>query len=218
MIAWHCERAGRDLTGRRAVHSARPATLLFRETAVKDMVRIEPTLSYEHLRQLPEDGNRYEILEGRLAATPAPSTRHQRIVTRLCGMLLRAEQAGYGTVFVAPTDVVLHPVEAAVEPDVLFVSAQRTEIITEMKIEGAPDLIIEVLSDSTRERDLGVKLRQYARHGVRWYWVVDPDKQHVRIFTWRDGAYEEHASLGPADRLESPLFPTITSPVRELFV
>lgn len=184
---------------------------------VNVMARIEPTLSYEHLRQLPDDGNRYEILEGRLAVTPAPSTRHQSVVTALCGALLRAQQAGYGRAFVAPTDVVLHPVEAAVEPDLLFVAAHRIEIITEKKIDGAPDLVIEVLSDSTRERDLGVKLRQYARHGVRWYWVVDPDTQQVRVFAWREGAYEEQACLGSADRLESPLFPTIGIALRDLF-
>jgi Uma2 family endonuclease len=181
------------------------------------MARIEPVLSYEHLRQLPDDGNRYEILDGRLVVTPAPSTRHQRAVWNVARVLDRAVQAGYGVAYVAPIDVVLHPTEAAVQPDLLFVAGDRLHIVAEARIEGPPDLIVEVLSDSTRDRDLGVKLRQYARHGVRWYWAVDPDRAEVRVFAWREGAYEEQPVLRRGDRLGCPLFPGVEADVAEVF-
>jgi Uma2 family endonuclease len=181
------------------------------------MARIEPILSYEHLRQLPDDGNRYEILEGRLVVTPAPSTRHQKILGALHAFLHRAQDAGYGDAYVASTDVVLHPTEAAVQPDLLFIAKDRHDIITEHKIEGAPDLIVEVLSDSTRDRDLGVKLRQYARHGVPWYWAVDPDAEEVRVFAWREGAYEELPILRHGDRLSCPLFPAVEVDAAKIF-
>jgi Uma2 family endonuclease len=181
------------------------------------MARIEPVLSYEHLRQMPDDGNRYEILEGRLVVTAAPTTRHQRAVWNVTRVLDRAVQAGYGTAYVAPIDVVLHSTEAAVQPDLLFIATDRLQIVTEEKIEGAPDLIVEVLSDSTRNRDLGVKLRQYARYGVHWYWAVDPDAHEIRVFAWREGAYEEQPVLRRGNRLGCPLFPKIEVDVAEVF-
>jgi Uma2 family endonuclease len=131
---------------------------------------IESRLTYEHLRQLPDDGRRHELVEGELVVSPAPTTKHQRVVRNIGLVLLQAQASGAGEVLWAPTDVVLDPQVDAVEPDLLFVVSERRSIIAEDQVRGAPDLLVEVLSDSTAERDLGVKLRIYARYGVRFYW------------------------------------------------
>jgi len=181
------------------------------------VARIEPTLSYEHLRQMPDDGKRYEILEGALAVTASPNEPHQRIVGNLFELLRLAQRQGHGRAYVAPFDVVLHDTEAVVEPDLLFISKERLAIITREAVRGAPDLLVEILSPATRDRDLGVKLRQYAKQGVRWYWVVDPDRREIRVFAWRDGAYEEQVVPRPGARLSNPLFPGIEIDVADAF-
>lgn len=81
----------------------------------------------------------------------------------------------------------------------------------------APDLLIEILSPTTSKRDLGVKLRQYAKQGVRWYWVVDPDRHEIRVFDWRGGAYEEQGTLRSGAKLSSPLFPGVEIDVADIF-
>jgi Uma2 family endonuclease len=181
------------------------------------MARSERVLTYEDVRRTPEDGKRYELLEGQLVVTASPNTRHQGIVVRLLSMLLwPAEQHGYGCAFGAPVDVVLHETEAVVVPDLVFIAKDRLGIITEPAVRGAPDLVVEILSPSTGGRDLGVKLRLYAKHGVRWYWVIDPERQVIRVFEWRDGAYIEQAPRRPGDTLTSPLFPDVSAALTEV--
>jgi Uma2 family endonuclease len=181
------------------------------------MARIKPTLTYEHLRHTPDDGKRYEILEGELVVTDSPTTAHQQIVGNLFEVLRQAQRGGHGRAYIGPVDVVLHDTEAVVVPDVVFIAKDRLAIVKEKAIIGAPDLIVEILSPSTRNRDLVLKLRQYANHGVRWYWVIDPDRREVRVFEWKDGAYEEHGVLRPGAKLSSPLFPGVETDVADVF-
>jgi Uma2 family endonuclease len=181
------------------------------------MARIEPTLSYEHLRQTPDDGKRYEILEGELVVTASPNTRHQEIAGNLFGLLRQAQQRGYGRAYTAPIDVVLHETEAAVVPDLVFVAKERLATVKKEAIRGAPDLLVEILSPTTSKRDLGIKLRQYAKHGVSWYWVVNPEAREIRVFARRDGSYEEQGTLRPGAKLSSPLFPGIEIDVADVF-
>lgn len=163
---------------------------------------------------MPDDGRRYELVEGELVVTPAPSTRHQRIVFHVAALLRRAEEAGHGKAFTAPTDVVLSP-ESAVQPDLLFIAAGRLGIVTEDNVQGAPDLVVEVISEATRRRDLGPKLRLYARHGVRWYWAVDPEEDVVRAYDLAAGVAEP-VFLRPGQRLGCPAFPGVEADVAEL--
>ncbi|NOZ55325.1 MAG: Uma2 family endonuclease [Calditrichaeota bacterium] len=138
-------------------------------------------LTLEDYRQLPDDGKRYEILEGELAVTPAPGTKHQRIVGNLFRLLTQFLSKGpAGEVFVAPLDVVLAP-HTVVQPDLLFVSEARANIIREDGIYGAPDLVVEVLSPSTAERDRGVKRRLYLHYGVREVWLMDPEARTFEV-------------------------------------
>ena len=173
-------------------------------------------LTYDDLREMPDDGRRYEALEGDLAVSPAPSWTHQRIVARLFKLLQRAEDAGCGVAATAPVDVVLSAA-TVVQPDLLFISRDRAAIITHENVQGAPDLVVEVLSETTRRRDLGPKLRLYARHGVRWYWAVDPDEQAVRVYTLEEGPYGEPNFVRTGNTLTCPLFPAVRVEVDEMF-
>lgn len=180
------------------------------------MALIKPRFSYEQLAQLPDDGQRYEIVEGDLVVSPAPAPRHQRIVGNLFTLLRRAEQAGYGQVYQAPLDVVFDP-RNVTQPDLLFIRRDRLAIVTETNVQGAPDLVVEVLSPSTRERDLGAKSRLYARFGVPYYWVVDPETQTVHSYTLHAGGYAAEPVLRPGDTLTCPLFPSLSIAVADLF-
>ncbi len=135
------------------------------------------------------DDERCEIIDGELFVNPAPLTRHQRI----CRRLFRALDAAYGDtgrgeVFFAPLDVVLDD-ENVVQPDLVYVAAGRADIVGEQHVRGAPDLVVEVLSESTRRRDLRVKRDLYERFGVARYWIVDPEADRVEMYVLVDGAY-----------------------------
>ena len=140
---------------------------------------------------MPDDGNRYEAIEGDLHMTPAPTTLHQRVSKRLTYALDRIlERPGLGEVFVAPYGVEFPATGEGVQPDIVFVSRKRREIITEAGIVGAPDLVVEILSPSTAGRDRTIKLRLYERHGVREYWIVDTDENAIDV--WRFGEEPAH--------------------------
>ncbi len=143
-------------------------------------------VTWEDVERMPEDGNRYEWMAGRLYVTPAPRLRHQRVSKRLQTALLQIlEQPGHGEVFYAPVLVEFPGSSDRVQPDLLFVSAERRRILGEKAVLDAPDLVVEILSPTTSHRDRGVKLDIYARHGVREYWIVDPVRDIVDV--WRFG-------------------------------
>lgn len=180
------------------------------------MTVITPLFSYGDLAQLPDDGKRYEIVAGELLVSPAPGTGHQEIVDNVMALLRRARGAGYGRGYVAPLDVVFDP-HNVVQPDACFVLASRLQIVTAANIQGAPDLVVEILSPNTRARDLGVKARLYARFGVPHYWVIDPDDRSVQSFALREGRYVAAPVSRPGDTLTCPLFPDVVVAVAELF-
>jgi len=109
--------------------------------------------TYDEYLLFPNDGKRYELIEGDRFVTPAPRTKHQRILTTLVTFLnLYVQKTHLGEIFCAPTDVVLSDIDV-VQPDLLFVSQARASIITEKNIQDAPDLVVEIVSDSTRRPD-----------------------------------------------------------------
>ena len=172
--------------------------------------------TYKDLRHTPDDGKRYEVLEGDLIVSPSPKVSHQRIVKRLQGLLMRAEDAEYGEGFPAPLDVVLSDHDV-VEPDLLFIAKDRLGIVTEDNVQGAPDLVVEVISEGSRKRDAITKRVLYARYGVRFYWLVDPEEETVRVFELKEGGYDEPATLRAGQELGCALFPGITADVGRLF-
>jgi Uma2 family endonuclease len=152
------------------------------------------TYTYEDYAQLPE-GAPYQLIEGQLVMAPSPRVYHQLIVGALYRALhAHVHQHDLGEVFVAPVDVYLSETTTLV-PDVIFVAAARRAIIGEMKIEGAPDLVMEVLSPSTAYYDLKEKKRLYEQHGVREYWLVDPEADDVEIYRLDEDQGENQYAL-----------------------
>ena len=147
--------------------------------------------TWEDVLRMPDDGNRYEFIGGRLYVTGPPWVRHHRVSDRLRCALKRMLQApGHGEVFYALLLVEFPGTGDRVQPDIFFVSNERRGIIKETQILGAPDLVIEIVSSSTAHRDRGIKLDLYARRGVREYWIVDPDEDVVDV--WRFGGQPGH--------------------------
>lgn len=152
------------------------------------------TWTYEDYAQLPDDGYRYEVFEGDLLMSPAPTTDHQDAVIRLSTLLfLWVKATGAGRVLTAPCDVVFAPA-VVVQPDILFVAADRTHLIGPQNIAGAPDLVVEIVSPSDPDYDRVRKHELYARHGVREYWIVDPVSRTIEVFVLGPDGY------GPALR------------------
>jgi Uma2 family endonuclease len=130
--------------------------------------------TFQDWLQTPEDGLRHEILDGDHVVTPAPNLHHQRISRRIHHQLYQQiELTGRGEVFYAPAGVRLSD-EDVVEPDLFVVLAERSGIMLETHVDGAPDQVVEILSKSTGRRDRGIKKRRYARFQVPEYWIVDP--------------------------------------------
>ena len=142
-------------------------------------------ITWQDVQQLPDDGHRHEAIEGELYVTPAPSFRHQRISQRLEQALLELlERPGHGLVVHAPIGVEFPSTSEGVQPDIVFVSSARRAIISEAGIQGAPDLLIEILSPTTAHRDRGIKRKLYERQGVGQYWIVDPEARAVEVWTF----------------------------------
>ena len=172
--------------------------------------------TYEDYRRAPDD-KRYELLNGELMMVPAPNMRHQRVLQRLFRDLDRfTEEHGLGEVYVAPVDVVLSDTDV-VQPDVLFISRAREDRITDENVRGAPDLVIEILSPSTADRDLGHKHELYGRHGVLEYWVVDPVAETVAVHRQRDGRLERARTFGHGDSVGTALLHGLQRKLDDLF-
>ena len=188
-------------------------------TTAASASRIPPSLklTYHDYLLLPEDSNRYEIIDGELYMTPSPATRHQRISKAILILLDRfVREKKLGEVFHAPIDVLLSDVDVVV-PDLVFVSTERAKIVTEKNIDGSPDLIIEILSPSTAGRDRDIKLKRYAKFKVPEYWIVDPNACSVEIFRLAAKGYNLHASGRRTGALASPTFPGFGLDLRALF-
>jgi Uma2 family endonuclease len=155
------------------------------------MSTLTRTWTYADLDELPEEqtGNRYEIIGGRLIVTPSPVPLHESLGIELTLEFGNFVKAGHlGRVFGDRVDVKLN--DEVVIPDLLFIRRDRLGIIGPAAIEGAPDLVLEILSPSTRERDLGEKLALYARFGIPEYWVVDPKARSITVYVLRGDRYE----------------------------
>lgn len=159
------------------------------------------------LAQLPSD-EWYEIEEGELLVSPAPTREHQWVSMQLSAFLLQAHAAGYGHAYHGSIEV-RFPNGRKVEPDLVFVRAGHEEIEVREGIAGVPDLIVEILSPSTAYRDMGDKLRLYEEQGVPHYWTITPAARAIQPYELKSGRYEVGPLLCPGDRLVLPFAPEI---------
>ncbi len=160
------------------------------------MVASIQSLTYLDLAQTPEDdGKRYELLGGEIIVTASSAKKHVRVSYRLARMLSdHVEQNDLGEILPAPIDVKITPFDVVV-PDIIFLSKSRVNIFGEQYVDGPPDLVVEVLSPSTRVRDGTTKLNLYARTGVAEYWIVDPDRASVTVHVLQaNGVYQALAT------------------------
>ncbi len=172
--------------------------------------------TYEDYKHTPED-KRYELIDGDLIMVPAPRTAHQKSSMNLVNPLFTfVTENGLGVVFAAPYDVVLSETDV-VQPDILFVSNERSHIINEDNIRGAPDLVVEVLSPSTAQRDRTLKRTLYALHGVSEYWQADTDAKSVMVLTLEDGEFRVAGIYGEGQTLVSPLLAGFALEIDRIF-
>jgi Uma2 family endonuclease len=171
--------------------------------------------TYDDYQQLPE-GAPYELIYGHLVMSPSPSTQHQRLVRRLSRTLENSTRNMGGEVLFAPMDVYLSD-DTVVQPDVLYVSSNRSDRIQEQEINGAPDLVMEVASPSTSHLDVFDKKQLYEAHGVREYWIVDPDTKTVEVYRNTDDGFRQHTRLVDEGKVSSTLLEDLTVSLEDLF-
>ncbi len=181
--------------------------------------RIEPLLTVSNLDACPDDGNRYELINGELFVSRAPRLPHQLVLQNLqMALLMYLANNKLGTV--VPGAGAVFSLYDAVIPDLVFVRNERwNEIVSNDRFIGAPDLVIEVMSPGkeNRERDLLVKRQLYAKCGVEEYWIVDTDNRSVSICRLQGQTLEEVAALTDADEITSPVLPGLQIKLSAVF-
>lgn len=175
------------------------------------------TWTYADVADWPEaeHGERYEIIEGVLVVSPSPIPLHQSLMIELTLIVGPFVKAGrLGRLFTAPVDVLLAD-NVLLIPDLVFVRQDRLHIVGPTLIAGPPDLVVEILSPSTRRRDLGKKLRLYAQFGIPEYWIVDPRARTLAVYVLIDRQYQ--LALQEDGIARSTVLPGLTIDVAALF-
>jgi Uma2 family endonuclease len=177
-------------------------------------------LTYGDYVLIPEDGQRHEIIDGEHYVTAAPFIPHQRLSFELAGRFwayLRRQPIGQA--LSAPVDVLLSKHDI-VQPDLLFISTERAGIVADQRnVKGAPDLLVEILSKSTRKLDEVLKLDLYERSGVLEYWIFDTDRRSVQAYRLENERLVLVTTLfaKAGGILTTPLLPGFELPLAEIF-
>ena len=177
---------------------------------------IAARLTYQDYLDTPGD-ERYELLDGELILVGSPNRNHQTTSMELGSRMHSfVKENDLGWVFHAPYDVLLSDSDV-VQPDLLFISKEREHISTHANIQGAPDLIVEILSPSSARRDWGYKRELYARHEVKEYWIVDPTNRIVYVMLLKNGVLDLDATYGEGDTVTSSTLEGFIVDVVDLF-
>ena len=172
--------------------------------------------TYDDYLNTPDD-KRYELLDGELVMPPAPGEFHQSVSIQLGAKLfLFTSEHSLGRVYHAPFDVVLSDMDV-VQPDLIFVSNERADIITSANIQGAPDLVVEILSPTTAARDKTFKRSLYARHGITEYWMVNLTEKTITVLRLGEHGFEVIDTYGEGESLTSPTLQGFTLNLDEIF-
>lgn len=172
--------------------------------------------TYEDYLNTPE-GERYELLDGELILVASPNEEHQFASIRLASrMHFYVDEGELGWVFHAPFDIVFSDTEV-VQPDVMFISKERENIRTRANVQGAPDLVVEILSPSSVSRDWNYKRELYAKYGVKEYWIADPVHKMVSVMLLKDGVLELAGTYVEGDTVDSMALEGFSVEVGEIF-
>lgn len=174
-------------------------------------------LTYADYYAMTPEGAGYQLLDGELIEMASPTVRHQR-ATRNIGRSLDpfVVDNDLGEILYAPMDVVLTDNDTF-QPDILFVSTERSHILTDANVQGGPDLVVEILSPSTAQHDLGYKMELYAQHDVKEYWIGDCEAATIRVLLLTDGAFATAGVYGTGDTLTSPTLPGFSLDIDDVF-
>lgn len=172
--------------------------------------------TYEDYLHTPE-GERYQLVEGFLIKEPAPATYHQHLSWKIGFILGKYITENHlGKIFAAPCDVHLDN-KTVLQPDIMFISKERENIITEQNIKGTPDLTIEIISPSSAYMDLVKKKRIYAKFGVKEYWIIYPEERTAEIYTLKGNFFSLHKTFTEKDTLVSPLLKDLKIDLYKIF-
>ncbi len=174
--------------------------------------------TYEDYLHFPED-KRYEIIDGEVSLAPSPDKIHQDISRNLEFILWEfVKKNDLGLVYYAPFDVVLSEIDI-VQPDLIFVSKERKLIVTEKNIQGAPDMVIEILSPSSQYKDKVIKAELYKKFGVREYWLIDPQEKQITLYDFGSSKGKSSKAIYTLDEIfESPLLAGLKISLKEIFI
>jgi len=176
-----------------------------------------PKLTKDDYRKLPDNGPRFQLIEGELYMSPAPNRYHQVISRNIEYLLLKyLEKNPIGELYHAPFDVYLSDNDVF-QPDIVFVRKKNFDVLTDAGIEGTPDVVVEILSPSNAYLDRQAKLRVYARTGVTELWLVDPETRSIQVFLLQKDATKPASVYGEGDHFSSPHFPGLSISGAEIF-
>jgi len=174
-------------------------------------------MTHRDLDDTPDDGNRYEVIDGELHVTPFPTTGHQKVVTELLFLLrLHVGEEGLGDVFVSGLKVVLDE-HTGVGPDLVYIATEQAGGLRRDGYHGPPALVVEVLS-SKPTLDTKVKRGTYARAGIRHHWIVDPEERILREYCLEGTEYVVRAEVRDDDEFRPELFPRLAIPLGRLWI
>ena len=175
-------------------------------------IGLKTRLDYGDYCAIPPDGKRYELLDGEVYVSPAPSPAHQRMVLRL-GRILQDFFGGSAEVFISPIDLILTPHDV-VQPDIVVVADPVQ--VSERGIEGPPLLVVEILSPATTVYDRTTKASRYAALGITHYWIADPLTFRLECFRLEGAVYRPVVAVGREESLTHPDFPGLGFPLSQL--
>lgn len=173
--------------------------------------------TYDDYRHLPDDGKQHQIIEGELYMTPAPTTEHQRILLNLFRLIDPfVNEYKLGEVLIAPVDVVLSMTDV-VQPDLIYIAKDRSNIVTKKNIVDAPDLVTEILSENTEVVDRNKKMSLYEKHGVKEYWIVDPSTKSVELYLLISGKLQLESTTTGNEKISSVMFDKLAFTPKDIF-
>lgn len=176
----------------------------------------EVKTTYSDILSLGETHQRIEIFDGECVISPLPTVEHQLVAMRLGIVLSQLVDRLQSGIVLGPVDVVISPT-MVLQPDLCYLSNERASLNDGKKFNGVPDLVVEILSESTEERDRTFKSREYARGGAKEYWIVDPSKKEIEVFTNSPKGFQLTKVFGGNEILSTPLFPSAAILLKEVF-